>query len=252
DTGGTLQSTQVFSYMLLEPSAPQESSILMTYKDNAPALIERSVDQGRVLLLTTTLDFEWTDMPVRSVFLPFLQRTVLYLARRASSSRNEPPVVGERLKLEVGAMARDRVIVHAPPREGKEGARTVLEPDAGAVTYTPSRIGVHRVWADDDAQKGQSERPNNRLDDLAFAANISLDESELTQLGDETLAPWLGRDEEGNIKGLNTAEPKRRFNLWPTILFFVTLALLAETILGTRRSVLLKLWRGVAGGEARV
>jgi len=156
----------------------------------------------------------------------------------------------ERGRLGRGGVAGERVIVHAPKRSGADGLRDVLEPDGGAVTYVPSRIGLHRVWADDDNQRGKTDRPKNRLDDLAFAANVSLDESDLTLLADETLAPWLGRDEEGNIKGLSTVETKRRVNLWPTILFLVTLALLAETILGTRRSVLLKLWRTLTGASA--
>lgn len=37
--------------------------------------------------------------------------------------------------------------------------------------------------------------------------------------------------------------PEKRVGVWSILLFGVTLLLLFETILGTRRSVLLRLWR---------
>jgi hypothetical protein len=240
--GSSLQTASIYSYMLLEPSAPERSKTLLSYKDNAPALIERRVGHGRVLLLTTTLDFEWTDLPVRSAYLPLMRRSVLYLARRAASRGKERPVVGEKMRIEVSGMVQERVILHTPG----EG-RVVLEPEDGVVTFTPERAGLYTVFADSD--EGDSDR--NRLDDLAFAANIDVDESDLRALPDGALEPWLAPSTGEDARGEGAASgPRRRVNLWPTILFVITMVLLAETVIGTRRSVFRKLWNKLRGREA--
>ena len=66
----------------------------------------------------------------------------------------------------------------------------------------------------------------------------------------EAFEQWIAPEaRENGSGGVVTAGQtrERRVNIWPTLLFLVTLALLAETILGTRRSVLLRLWRMLTG-----
>jgi len=38
-----------------------------------PALVEKQVGKGRVMLLSTTVDREWTDLPIRTGFLPLVR-----------------------------------------------------------------------------------------------------------------------------------------------------------------------------------
>lgn len=240
--GATLQSAKVFSYMLLEPSAPEQSTTLLSYKDNAPALLERQIGDGRVLLLTTTVDFEWTDLPIRSAYLPLMQRTIQYLARRTTSAGKAKYVAGERARMDVAGMVQERAILKGP-MDADDPERIVVEPEEGQLAFTLSRVGVWGVWAEEDSDDGK------RLADLTFAVHPPAEESDLTKLNEEALARWMGNDaEDGEQEGAAGAAPpqdQRRVNLWPTILFLVTLALLFETLIGTRRSVLLKLWRTI-------
>jgi hypothetical protein len=242
--GTTLQSVQVYSYMLLEPSSPQQSTTLLSFKDNAPALIERKVDQGHVLLWTSTLDDEWTDLPVRAPFVPLMQRAVMYLARRAASRAADNVEVGQKLRLEVSGMARERVIIQGPLMADTL-ARTVVEPADGIALFTPEQAGCYLVWADSD-EAGEVEpgqRPRNRLDELAFCANVPAVESDLTALPADALDPWLSTAQRAEKSSAGSQlGPQRRKNLWPTILFIVTLLLLGETVLGVRRSVLARLF----------
>lgn len=239
--GAALKSVQVFSYMLLEPSAPQQSEVVLAYKDDAPALIERKVGQGRVMMWTTTIDREWSDLPVRTTFLPLVRRSVQYLARRASSAGKERPTVGERITLEVTGLVDERVVITGP-----EETRLVLEPTDGIVSFTPAHVGHYHVWADTDEVQGDAETPRNRLDALAFAVNLAPAESKLAALGDDALDPWTkSADAAGEGEAGEAAVPtdERRVNVWPPILFCITLFLLLETLLGTRRSVLARVWR---------
>lgn len=225
--GATLQQGLVYSYMLLEPSPPAQSRTLLSYKDAAPALLERKVGRGRVLLYTTTLDVDWSDLATRTAYLPLMRRMMQYLARRATSESDPVHHVGEPVALDVEGLVKERVVVTL------DDARVVLEPTDGKVTFVPDRPGVWRVWADDtDAQ--------SRLSALDTAVNVDIAESDLSPQPSDALAPWLPAADAGDAKGMTA---QKRVNLWPIFLFMVTIGLLIESVLGTRRSVLVRLWR---------
>lgn len=233
--GSSLQSVSVFSYMLLEPSPPQQSSLALSFEDNAPAILERQVGRGRVLLFTTTVDDEWTDLPFRPAFLPLTRRAVQYLARRATSVGETRHIVGETVTMEVASFVQERAVITGPG-----DTRRVLEPLEGEISFTPEVAGLYEVWADDDADE------SNRLDALAFASNVDTRESDLDRLSDDVLARWIpSEDGAYETEGPSMRGPEKRVNLWPIFLFCVTLFLLAETVLGTRRSVLARIKRAI-------
>jgi len=72
--GEGLVSARFFKYMLLDP-APEspERGVILRYESSAPALVEKQVGKGRVMLLSTTVDREWTDLPIRTGFLPLVR-----------------------------------------------------------------------------------------------------------------------------------------------------------------------------------
>ncbi len=234
--GESLQSAEVYSYLLFDPSPTQESRQVLAFKDNAPALLERQVGKGRVLFFATSADIEWTTLPVRSAYVPFTQRAVQYLARRSSNVGEKGLRAGDPVKLEVGGLVKERVVIKGPL--GQERERVVLEPEEGLVTLTPHYAGVYQVWAEsDDPEQG------TELVDLHFAVNVSPSESTLTGVSPEEMRQWLERQQEA--KG-ESGEPgsvtmrEKRVNIWPKLLFLFTLILLAETVLGTRRSLIEK------------
>ena len=51
------------------------AQVLARFDDGAPALLERRVGSGRVLLWTSSLDLAWNDLPLKPVFLPFVHRS---------------------------------------------------------------------------------------------------------------------------------------------------------------------------------
>jgi hypothetical protein len=82
DEGGDLDlgTTRTKRMFLLEPDPRRAADIALAFTSGAPALITREHGQGRVALLTTTLDRDWGDLPLRPGFVPLVVRTAHWLA----------------------------------------------------------------------------------------------------------------------------------------------------------------------------
>jgi hypothetical protein len=80
--GGDLDfgATRTKRMFLLDPDPRRGADIALTFSSGAPALITREHGEGRVALLTTTLDRDWGDLPLRPGFVPLVVRTAHWLA----------------------------------------------------------------------------------------------------------------------------------------------------------------------------
>lgn len=68
------QGTPFLGYL---QCVPQEGSqVLARLEDGSPLLIETAVGKGRSLLFTSSLNMDWNDLPLKSIFLPFCQQLV--------------------------------------------------------------------------------------------------------------------------------------------------------------------------------
>ncbi len=73
-----IASAQFYGYWRLQPNP--SATILARFDEGAPALLERQLGAGRVLVFASSLDSVWTDFPLRSAFLPFWYRLAQYAA----------------------------------------------------------------------------------------------------------------------------------------------------------------------------
>jgi len=143
ERGRALEAVRTFRAAILEPGrAGPEVRVLLRYADGTPALVEGRRGAGRVMLLTTTLDRDWTHWPARASFLPFLQRATAYLAGRLE----EQPAV----EVEVGEPARLPLLPEAGGLRVRrpDGEARVLRaaPGAGQVAFTETdRPGVYAL-----------------------------------------------------------------------------------------------------------
>jgi hypothetical protein len=79
-----LSRARVFNYRDLQAGA--DDRVVARYNDGGAALLERQLGQGRVQVLTTTLDTFWNDIALQPVFLPFLHQDLRYLSAFESYS----------------------------------------------------------------------------------------------------------------------------------------------------------------------
>ncbi len=112
---------------------------LLTLEGGAPLLIERKVGRGRVLLLTTTIDRGWTDLPLQAAYMPLIQRITSYLGADAGGAGERVTTrVGEAVSVPLPDSALD-VSVQGPA--GPVPARV----RSGVLGFTPDRAGAYVV-----------------------------------------------------------------------------------------------------------
>ncbi len=127
-----------------QPEDPSSTTVLLRYADGVPALVERAVGAGRVLLWTGTLDLGWGDLPIHAIFTPLVQRMVAELGGETGADALAK-------EGEVGVP----MVVPVPPTVS--GDLEVLGPDGGIVPsergtrevrFTPESAGAYAVRAE--------------------------------------------------------------------------------------------------------
>ncbi|MFQ5676578.1 MAG: VWA domain-containing protein, partial [bacterium] len=63
-------AAQFYQYFEVDPANPE--SVLAYFDDGSPAILEKKVGGGKVILFTSTLDADWNNLPIKAMFLPLL------------------------------------------------------------------------------------------------------------------------------------------------------------------------------------
>jgi hypothetical protein len=86
-----LLGTRARRIFLLEPDAARGAEVALSFTSGAPALISRPYERGRVALLTTSIDRDWSDLPLRPGFVPLAARVLSRLdTSHAASAATDP------------------------------------------------------------------------------------------------------------------------------------------------------------------
>ncbi len=73
-----LTAAHVFGYFRMTPN---DGTVLARLSNGEPAVIEKQIGKGRVLLFASPPDNVWCDLPVRPGFVPLLNQLVRYLGQ---------------------------------------------------------------------------------------------------------------------------------------------------------------------------
>ncbi len=195
---------------LLEPDPSRPHEIALTYQSGAPTLLTRDFGRGRVALLTTSVDRDWSDLPLRPGFVPLALRTIAYLGDRAKQSSAQALEVGD-------------VWSSALP-----GPLTVVTPSGRRIALAADDDRVHRFTDTFELGHYRVERhsrgdPENIDAPLLFTVNV--DPAESDTLAREIPPPTLAGDQV-----LAAAYRPR----WRPLLALAALMLLIESLLRMR------------------
>lgn len=220
--GEGLSSARFFKYVLLDPVPDSPlRSVALRYESGAPALVEAQMGKGRVLLLSTSVDREWTDLPIRPGFLPLIARAARRLVGASESEGAAALLVGQPRELPLGSDDR-RIEVTKPDgtvwvaRHDRAGAaRTITFGD----TAEP---GVYLVRAA-GPDGALSPRPSD-----GFVVNVDTTESSPARLPPERRPDRAGEAAAGGER------PKRRIELWHALAAGLIAFVLFESLLTVR------------------
>jgi VWA domain-containing protein len=133
-----LSSARVRKIVLCDPDPARDASTAVAYTSGAPALLTRAYQAGRVALLTTTVDRDWADLPLRPGFVPLAAAVLGWLGDIGSGARASRIFVGEPRPLR-----GDRAMVVITPDARELSA--AVDDDGGAVfreTFIPGHYTV--------------------------------------------------------------------------------------------------------------
>ena len=165
--------------------APEADAELAEYGSGDPFLLEGKSGRGRVLLVTTPLDADWSTLPLSNFYLPFVQSAVRHLAESAVPNRN----LGSGQVLEAAV---------AGPLDGKTA--TLYLPDGskrdlpilrygfggqGEIRYSETdRPGTYRLVIRSGGGGGAGGEKDRPEQVMHYVVPTPRDESDLTQLTD--------------------------------------------------------------------
>jgi hypothetical protein len=225
-----LLGVRTFRYVLAKPSqkgAP--ATVLASYDDGAPALVEGRRGKGRVLLFTSSADRDWTDWPIRTSFLPAMQRFAGFLAGGLEERRDRALVAGAQrtIALEPG----ERLVSLLGP-DGRERGEAELERmglgegDGGGLVVTPREPGLWQVKVQ---AQGKGERVDPRL---AFSVSPDPRESDTRRLEPEELTAYFGGASHAKVEGdAQAAGAGRSIPLWSILLVLAVAVFFLEGLL---------------------
>jgi hypothetical protein len=128
-------------------AAPGEGSRgLATFSNGDLALIQKPLGEGKVMLFTSAVDMEWSDLPVHPFYVPLMQNLVFDLASAIIPPRNL--AVGQTLAYVATGPAALKPHFLYPP--GKSDGRHSGGKPANAAALKPQRQGALSIFTHEE------------------------------------------------------------------------------------------------------
>ena len=235
---GDFSAARYYRYRPLQLTSA--AGVLARYDDGAPALVEKPLGAGKVVVMTSTADLFWNDLAVQPVFLPFVHQ----VARYTASYADVRPWFTAGQVMEVGRTAEQLAGSQAGPSPAPNPGDA-----ADYVAESPSGETIRPTAADDGYLVELEEQGFYTLRRVgaargaakAIAVNLDMAESDLSRLDpQELVAAVTPTGANARTAGIGTPptpeEQERRQTLWWYLLVGALLLLGAETILSNRLS----------------
>jgi len=139
---GGFSRVRSHTLLTLEPytDVPGEITTLLAYENGMPALVERQIGAGKVVVWTSTIDLGWGNLPLQSIFMPLVQRLVTYLGGDAGGrSARIHGVVSEGVAIELPDLVLDLEV------EGPDGQLVPSRIEGTKLLFTPAVSGAYEV-----------------------------------------------------------------------------------------------------------
>ncbi|MFM1896024.1 MAG: hypothetical protein RLZZ385_1098 [Pseudomonadota bacterium] len=200
-------------YWALTPNA--DAAVLMRFDNTLPALVERTVGEGRSIVFASSMDLEWNNLALQGIFLPLVHETLRYLVQPPLRQRAYD--VGQVIDLNLDD--EGDVTLVGP---GGQEARF----DRGSGLLYPDRPGIYRATIEGEAR--------------AYAVNTLPEESNLARITvgsihDDIINPDTNPIPSRTVRTAQLiAELEQPQRIWWWIIGLVMLLLLLEAQIANR------------------
>ena len=179
----SLRSAKVSSYFELVTPNINSEGVLMRLGNGLPLLAERRVGKGRVMVLTTSADSAWNNLPLKTGYVPLVQSLVTYLAGGSRGSVDTGITAGAAKRWSTAAVhAGTQLRVVDSRRTEKAVTLTAADGKAAGAFDGNHFAGIYRVVP-----------PSDDVDVAGlYAVNPPVLESRLERMGAEELERKLG------------------------------------------------------------
>ncbi len=221
----SLKSARVWGYTR---AVARGRAPLMALANGDPLLLEQSVGSGKVMLITTTADRDWTDLPLKTVYLPLLQSLTQYLAGGKRGRLDPGIVVGTAKEIALPpALVGKTLRVIKPNKQASEVPIVGVKERAVATITDNDRAGIYRLAFPAGGEKDTAVTP-------LYAANSPFLESRLEEIGERALQAKLAPIRAEVIPVEAIKEGGKRTDLALPLLAMLIVTLLLEGWLGQR------------------
>jgi aerotolerance regulator-like protein/VWA domain-containing protein len=219
----------VRSYFQLTLPEGAAGKVVLALEDGSPLIVEGLVHRGRVVLVATSADVSWTDMPILAGYVPIVQEILSFAVRGRFQDRNL--AVGDALGESLPAHTPDVPLTLQTPDGQNRPLSIGSDPTQASWSYSDTYISGNYT-----AELGP---PISRRH--VFAVNVDPVESELAKISPEELQV----DEWPGVPFFHQAGPRqaanqpvtgvpRRSQLPKWLLYMAMATLFLETYLARR------------------
>ena len=210
-----MRPVKFFLYARVRPL--EGDAVPMRLGNGDPLLVEHQIGKGRVLVFASSLDNVWNDLPVTSVYVPFVAETVRYLTGAEAASG--AALLGEVLEL--------------GQRRGSGAAVQVIDPSGERVLNLSDSVSREAVPLE---SIGYYEIRGSDQSEL-LAVNPDSRESNLRRVEQDTLELWqsTGGAEVAQAAAAGLPPPSvPPWRVWRFVLALLLLAVLLESLIADR------------------
>lgn len=229
---GNLADADLWRWYRLDESDPNRtrgSTVLARMETGEAFLVEKKVGKGVVIQMATTVDGDWSNMPVRSCYLPLVQQIATYLADQVTPPRTLP--------------AGATITRYLPEKHAGQILTITLPDDSNNTVKAVKRSSRAVVEFSDTRRPGTYEISGAGMDKVKFVANSSSRESRLDRLTKEevlektknlaTTIDFIDASKEDALEQYLKLDGQRSFGreTWKLLLAAVLALVLLELIL---------------------
>lgn len=220
-TFSDLPQVRFRAYYLLAPVEDRNDvRTIATIQGQAPAIVESSTGDGKVLLFNTTASDAWSDLPRRKCFVPLMDRVLQHLAGGLWRGMF---TVGEAVNLPLRNALTNSVVTVTMP--GGQGLRPEVRTVAGRAVMQLAALreaGVYQV----------AYTTGSGMERLPFIVQAGRRDSPMLQADKGILQRWWKSAEfemtAPDLSGRRSPVTEKRFSLELLLMLLALLVFLAE------------------------